>query len=149
MKKYRKTNGKKKIAVVVSSFYKEVSEGLLNGALKVLHENGFADNKINIYKCPGAFEIPFTVKKICESKKFSAVICIGAVIKGETAHFEYIASSVARGISKLNLLYNIPITFGVLTCYTYEQAIARSGDGPKNKGAEAASATIEMMKLKV
>lgn len=145
----KKTKHFQKIAIVASDFYKEITEGLLKGALKILKENGFDEGNIKIFRCPGAFEIPFTVKKICVSKKFSAVICLGAVIKGETAHFEYIASSVADGISKLNLQYNIPITFGVLTCYTEQQAVERSSDNSRNKGSEAALAAIEMMKLKV
>ncbi len=139
----------KKIAIVVSNFNKEITEGLLNGALKALKDNGYIEKRISVFRCPGAFEIPFTAKKICETKNFSAVICLGAVIKGETAHFEYISASVTSGISKLNLDYDIPVIFGVLTCFTDEQAIARSGDNPENKGAEAAVAALEMINLKI
>ena len=145
----KKKKSIKKIAIVVSSFNEEVTVGLLNGAVNTLKRNGFDEDRVNIFKCPGAFEIPFTAKKICESKKYSAVICIGAVIKGETAHFEYISAAVTSGISRLNLQYNIPVIFGVLTCFTEEQARARSSDNSENKGSEAALAAIEMMKMKV
>lgn len=145
----KKKKSTKKIAIVASNFNKEITDGLLGGALNTLKENGYDEEKITIIHCPGAFEIPFTAKKICESKKYSVVICLGAVIRGETAHFEYISASVTSGIAKLNLEYDIPVIFGVLTCFTDEQAIARSSNNPDNKGDEAALAAIEMMKLKV
>ena len=145
----KKKKSTKKIAIVASNFNKEITEGLLTGALCTLKENGYGEEKVTIIHCPGAFEIPFTAKTICESKKYSVVICLGAVIKGETAHFEYISAAVTSGIAKLNLQYDIPVIFGVLTCFTDEQAIARSSNNPDNKGAEAALAALEMMKLKV
>ncbi|MGH2574141.1 MAG: 6,7-dimethyl-8-ribityllumazine synthase [Ignavibacteria bacterium] len=145
--KAKKKRKKLIIAVVVSKFNQDISEGLLNGALKVLQEYKIPLKRIKIYHCPGAFEIPLVAKKLCRTKKFDAVICLGAVIKGETAHFEYISDSVARGMAQLNLMYNIPVTFGVLTCYSEEQAVKRSSDDSGNKGAEAARAAIEMIDL--
>jgi 6,7-dimethyl-8-ribityllumazine synthase len=136
-----------KIAIVISRFNKEITDGLLKGALIVLTNNNIEDKNTDIIYCPGAFEITLTAKKLCETKKYSAVICLGAVIKGETAHFEYISYSVTHGILQLNLEYGIPVTYGVLTCYTEEQAAKRSGDDSENKGAEAASAALEMIGL--
>jgi 6,7-dimethyl-8-ribityllumazine synthase len=135
------------IAVVVSRFNNEITEGLLKGANEVLASQGIPENHIKLMSCPGAFEIPLTAKKLCKSKKFDAVICLGAVIKGETAHFEYISYAVTKGIMELNLQYGIPVIFGVLTCYTEEQAKMRSQPGAENKGAEAAKAALEMIKL--
>lgn len=140
--------GKKyRVAIVVSEFNKNISDGLLAGALKALSRNETSKKKIDIFRCPGSFEIPLTAKKICKLGKYDALICLGAVIKGETAHFEYISKAVTDGIAKLNLEYEIPITFGVLTCYTEEQAIARSSDNADNKGSEAAEAALQMLEL--
>jgi 6,7-dimethyl-8-ribityllumazine synthase len=149
MGKNKKTpSGKKnKIAIVVSRFNKEISEGLLRGAVNELHANGIGDKSINIFHCPGSFEIPMTAKKLCKSKKYSTVICLGAVIKGETAHFEHISYAVTKGIMELNLTFDIPVIFGVLTCYTDQQAEVRSKEGEGNKGAEAAQAALEMIEL--
>jgi 6,7-dimethyl-8-ribityllumazine synthase len=145
----KKKNIKDNIAVIVSDFNKEITGGLLNGALKVLKENGLDDKKIKIYRCPGAFEIPFIAKKICKTKNYSAVICLGAVIKGETAHFEYISYAVTKGILQINLQFDIPVIFGVLTCYSEKQAIERSSDNSENKGAEAAMAALDMIRLSI
>lgn len=136
-----------KIAVVVSKFNENVTQGLLEGALKEIKIYGIPEKNIKVVMCPGAFEIPLTAKSLCKSKKYNAVICLGAVIKGETAHFEYISYAVTKGIMELNLAYGIPVSFGVLTCYSEEQAAERSGEGEGNKGAEAARAAIEMIKL--
>lgn len=135
------------VAVVVSKFNKNVSQGLLEGALKTLAENGISEKNINVVMCPGAFEIPLTAKKLCKSQKYGAVVCLGAVIKGETAHFEYISYAVTKGILELNLEYGIPVTFGVLTSYSEEQAVERSKKSENNKGAEAALAALEMIEL--
>ena len=136
-----------RIAVVVSRFNKEVNDGLLKGALKTLVENNIDDENTDIFYCPGVFEIPLTAKKACETKKYKAVICLGSVIKGETAHFEFISFAATQGIAQLNLEYGIPVTFGVLACYNDEQAAKRSGDNAGNKGSEAASAALDMIKL--
>jgi len=136
-----------KLAIVASRFNKEVTDGLLNGALGVLHENDYDTKDVKIIYCPGAFEIPLTARQLCRSGKYCGIICLGAVIKGETAHFEYISDAVSRGILQLNLEFGIPVSFGVLTCYTDEQAMRRSGADAENKGAEAANAVLEMVKL--
>lgn len=145
----KKIKHSRKIALVVSNFNGDITDGLLGGALKVLKDKGFKDSGIVIIRCPGAFEILHVAKELCISKKYSVVICLGAVIKGETAHFEYISEAVSRGIAELNLLFDIPVIFGVLTCYTYEQAVARSKDNTDNKGAEAALAALDMIALKI
>lgn len=144
-KEKKKANKSSRIAIVVSKFNEEISKGLLNGAVTVLEQSGIQDYKI-VY-CPGAFEIPLTALKLCRTKEYGAVVCLGAVIRGETAHFEFISSAVTSGIAKLNLEYGIPVTFGVLTCFTDEQAVKRSSNDEHNKGREAATAAMEMMKL--
>jgi 6,7-dimethyl-8-ribityllumazine synthase len=136
-----------KIAIVVSEFNVEVTDGLLNGALGELSKNDVLPKAVKIFRCPGAFEIPQTARKLCKSKKYDAVICLGAVIKGETAHFEFISNAVSKGIMDLNLEFSIPVGFGVLTCLTEEQAIARSQNDENNKGAEATRAALDMIKL--
>ncbi len=108
---------------------------------------GVKEKNVKVVFTPGAFEIPLTARALCRSKKYDAVVCLGAVIKGETAHFEYISYAVTKGIMQLNLEYSIPVTFGVLTCYTEEQAIARSKEGEGNKGAEAARAALDMIQV--
>ena len=145
----KKIKRSKKIAVIVSEFNKEITEGLLKGALKAFDEKNINESSVNVIRCPGAFEIPYIARKLCVSKKYSAVVCLGAVIKGETAHFEYISDAVSKSIAGLNLQSDIPVIFGVLTCYTYEQAAARSQDNRENKGAEAALAALDMISLKI
>jgi 6,7-dimethyl-8-ribityllumazine synthase len=136
-----------KIAVVVSRFNENVTQGLLEGALGELALGGVKEKNIKVVFCPGAFEIPLTAEALCRTKKYSAVVCLGAVIKGETAHFEYISYAVTKGIMQLNLEYMIPVTFGVLTSYTEEQALERSKEGEGNKGAEAARAALDMIEV--
>ncbi len=136
-----------RIALVVSKFNKEVTDGLLKGALGVLSMNGYEEKDLTVVYCPGAFEIPLTAKALCKSGKYCGVICLGAVIKGETAHFEYISNAVSTGLMELNIQYGMPVTFGVLTSYTEEQALARSSADENNKGAEAAMAALEMIEI--
>ena len=136
-----------RIAIVVSNFNKEVSTGLLNGAMRILSANDYSEKDIKIVHCPGAFEIPLAAKHLAQTGKYCGIICLGAVIKGETAHFEYISDAVSNGIAQLNLEFDIPVAFGVLTTYTEEQAKARSADNDENKGKEAALAVLEMIKL--
>jgi 6,7-dimethyl-8-ribityllumazine synthase len=140
-KQKRKKSGN--IAIIVSRFNEEVTSGLLKGALDLLHEYNFEDKSITVIHIPGAFEIPLTAKHLCMTGKYCGIICLGAVIKGETAHFEYISN----GIMTLNLEYNMPVSYGVLTCYTDEQAVKRSSNDAHNKGREAASAVLDMIKL--
>jgi 6,7-dimethyl-8-ribityllumazine synthase len=146
MGKTKKTKSGK-IAIIVSKYNEVVSGGLLSGALEYLKEIDFDKKNISIFHCPGAFEIPLTAKHLCQSGKYCGIVCLGAVIKGETAHFEYISEAVTLGIAQLNLDFGIPVTFGVLTSYTEEQAVKRSSKDSHNKGREAASAAVEMINL--
>jgi len=148
-KKISKKENKKsgRIAIVVSRFNEEVTGGLLDGAKAYLAECGYTEKDLTVIYCPGAFEIPLAAKHLCESGKYCGIVCLGAVIKGETAHFEYISYAVTQGILQLNLQFGIPVSFGVLTCYTDEQAVKRSSNDAENKGRESASAVVEMIRL--
>jgi 6,7-dimethyl-8-ribityllumazine synthase len=134
-------------AIVQSRFNQEIGERLLTGALSCLKENGYNENNIPIIKVPGAFEIPLAAEKLASQKKYDAIICLGAVIEGETAHFEYVSKAAADGILQVGLKYGIPVIFGVLTTYDEIQAEERSGERENNKGWEAASVAIEMASL--
>jgi 6,7-dimethyl-8-ribityllumazine synthase len=148
-------DGKKlKIAIIASRFNRVITDGLIEGTLSVLKSNNVKDENINVYYVPGAYEIPLTMKNICETKqkkKYDGIITLGCVIKGETAHFEYISGSVSNNIQNISLQYNMPVGFGVLTCYNEEQARKRSiGNSPtndNNKGCESANAVLEMINL--
>ena len=137
----------KSFAIVVSRWNQFVVSKLLDGALDALKRNQADENRITIAYCPGAFEIPLIVKKFAESKKYDAVIALGAVIRGSTPHFDYIANEVTKGIAKINLDTGVPCILGVLTTDTIEQAIERSGSKAGNKGFEAAISAIEMASL--
>jgi len=134
-------------AIVQSRFNEEIGERLLTGALNCLKENGYNENSIPIIKVPGAFEIPLAADKLASQKKYNAIICLGAVIEGETAHFEYVSKAAADGILQVGLKYGIPVIFGVLTTYDEIQAEERSGERENNKGWEAAGVAIEMASL--
>jgi 6,7-dimethyl-8-ribityllumazine synthase len=136
-----------KFAIVVSRFNDFICEHLLSGALDVLIRNGAADGDIEVFKVPGAFEIPQVAKKAALSKKFDAVICLGAVIRGATPHFEYIAAEVSKGVAMVGLEGEVPVAFGVLTTDNLEQAIERAGTKSGNKGWDAALSAIEMANL--
>ncbi len=138
---------KNKFAIIVSRFNEFIGLNLLEGALDCLKKHNCSENNIDIIKVPGAFEIPFTAQKLAEQKKYNAIICLGAVIRGATPHFDYVASSVSNGISQVALKYNIPIAFGVLTTDNVEQAIERAGTKSGNKGWDAALTAIEMADL--
>lgn len=144
-KKIKQASGR--IAVIVSRFNEEVTGGLLKGTLAVLKENNFEEKNYDIIYVPGAFEIPLTAKHLLLNGKYCGIICLGAVIKGDTAHFEYISNAVSVGLMSLNIEFNTPVSFGVLTCYNDEQAEIRSSDNEHNKGREAAQAVIDMIKL--
>lgn len=137
----------KSFAIVVSRWNQFIVSKLLDGALDALKRNRADESRITIAYCPGAFEIPLVVKKFAESKKYDAVIALGAVIRGSTPHFDYISSEVTKGIAKVNLDTGIPCIFGVLTTDTIEQAIERAGSKAGNKGFEAATSAIEMASL--
>jgi len=136
-----------KFALVVSRFNDFICEHLLSGALDALIRNGAADGDIEVFKVPGAFEIPQVARKAAQSKKFDAVICLGAVIRGATPHFEYIASEVSKGVAMIGLEGDVPVAFGVLTTDNLEQAIERAGTKSGNKGWDAALSAIEMANL--
>jgi 6,7-dimethyl-8-ribityllumazine synthase len=136
-----------KIAVVAARFNDFVVNQLLTGTIESLEKNGCSDDDIEVFKVPGAFEIPSAADKIIQTKRFDAVICLGAVIRGETPHFEYVSNAVSNGVSELSLKYGIPVIFGVLTTDTIEQAVTRAGIKAENKGNEFALAAIEMADL--
>lgn len=134
-------------ALVVARFNSFVVESLLAGALDTLKRHGVSEKDIDIIRVPGAFEMPLAVKKVAERKKHDAIIALGAVIRGGTPHFEYVAGECVKGISHVSLDTGVPVTFGVLTVDTIEQAIERSGTKAGNKGAEATLSAIEMVSL--
>ncbi len=137
----------KKYGIVVSRFNEFISGKLLSGALDALNRHGVADNEITVAWVPGAFEIPFAAKKMAGSGKFDAVIALGAVIRGSTPHFDYIASEVAKGVAQVALSGEVPVLFGVLTTDTIEQAIERAGTKAGNMGFDAALGAVEMVNL--
>jgi 6,7-dimethyl-8-ribityllumazine synthase len=139
----RQASGRR-FAIVVSSFNKEFAEGLLRGARGALSECGVSDADVTIVRVPGAFEIPLAARHLIMTERFDAVVCLGCLIKGDTMHFEYISESVSHGIMAVSADTGVPVTFGVLTTLTEEQAAARAADGPDNKGREAALAAVEM-----
>ena len=136
-----------RFAIVVSRFNEEITIGLLKAAREVLEEAEVSGNDITVAHVPGAFELPITALRLAETGQFDAVICLGCLIKGDTMHFEYIASAASNGIMEAAQATGIPIAFGLLTTLTDEQAVARSSDSPDNKGREAALAAVEMATL--
>ena len=137
----------KKFALVVSRFNDFITDKLLSGALDALIRSGTKDNDIQIVKVPGAFEIPLVAKKMAAQKKVNAIICLGAVIRGATPHFDYVSAEVSKGIAQVSLESGVPIIFGVVTTDTIEQAIERAGTKAGNKGWSAAMAAVEMANL--
>lgn len=136
-----------RFAIVVARFNDFISSKLVEGALDALRRHGGDEDLISLVKVPGAFEIPIAAKKLVESGQFRAVICLGAVIRGSTPHFEYVAAEVSKGIAAISLESGIPVTFGVLTTDNLEQAIERAGSKSGNKGWDAAVAAMEMVSL--
>lgn len=136
-----------KFAIIASRFNDFIVSRLVSGAIDYLIRHGVSEQDIVIIKVPGAFEMPVVAKKIAKSKKFNGVICLGAVIRGATPHFDYVASEVAKGIAQVSLESEVPVTFGVLTTDTLEQAIERAGSKAGNKGAEAAQAALETVQV--
>ncbi len=137
----------KRFALIVSRFNDFISEKLLSGAIDALKRSGAKDEDLDIVKVPGAFEIPLAAQKIAQKKKHDAVICLGAVIRGSTPHFEYVSAEVSKGIAAVSLDSGIPVIFGVITTDTIEQAIERAGTKAGNKGWSAAIAAVEMANL--
>jgi 6,7-dimethyl-8-ribityllumazine synthase len=136
-----------KFGIVVSRFNEFITSKLLEGALDALIRHGGSEKDIEIVRVPGSFEIPVVAKKMAQSKKFNAIICLGTLIRGATPHFDYIASEVSKGIALVSLETEIPVTFGIITSETIEQAIERAGSKSGNKGWDAAMVAIEMARL--
>ncbi len=137
----------KKFGIVLARFNSFVAERLLDGALDTLLRFGAADGDIEVARVPGAFEIPLVAQKMAKSGRYDAVICLGAVIRGATPHFDFVANEAAKGIAQAGMESGVPIIFGVLTTDTIEQAIERAGSKAGNKGSECAAAAIEMVNL--
>ena len=136
-----------KFAIVLSRFNNFIGERLLDGAVDAIVRHGGADDAIHVFRVPGAFEIPQITRRLADSGTYSAVICLGAVIRGATPHFEYIAAESAKGVAKISLESDIPISYGIITTDTIEQAIERAGSKSGNKGYDAAVTAIEMANL--
>jgi 6,7-dimethyl-8-ribityllumazine synthase len=136
-----------RFAIVVSRFNSFITDRLVEGALDALKRHGADENKIDIYRVPGSFEIPLAAKLLAKKKDIDAVVCLGAVIKGATPHFHYVASEVTKGIAQSSLELEKPIAFGIITSDSIEQAIERAGTKAGNKGYDAAISAIEMVNL--
>jgi len=140
-------HGEERFAIVVSRFNELVTERLLDGALSTLRRHGGDLSRVLVARAPGAFELPLLARKLARSGQFHAVICLGAVIQGETSHHEAINGAMSHGLMQVGLDAGIPVLFGVLTCATMEQALERAGGKAGNKGHEATLAAIEMLDL--
>lgn len=136
-----------RFAIVASRFNQRVVEPLLEGALEALTQHGIARTGIQVVRVPGAFEIPLVAQRLAATGEFDAVIALGAVVRGDTPHFEYVAGECARGIAKVALDFSLPVIFGVLTVDTIDQAMARAGGREGNKGYDSALAALEMVVL--
>jgi len=136
-----------KFAIVVGRFNSLISEKLLEGAIDCIIRHGGDENNITVVRVPGSFEIPLAAKKLAKTEDYDAVICLGAVIRGSTPHFDYVANEVSKGIATVSLETEIPIAFGVLTTDTIEQAVERAGTKMGNKGFDAALSAIEMVNV--
>jgi 6,7-dimethyl-8-ribityllumazine synthase len=134
-------------AVCVGRFYEELAERLLNGAAEGFAAGGVSEASVHTYEVPGAFELPLAAKLCAESGRFAAVACLGAVIRGETDHYDYVCAEAARGTAAVSLQTGVPCAFGVLTCETMEQALARSGGDERDQGRNAALTAMRMALL--
>lgn len=137
----------KEFAIVVSRFNSLISDRLLEGALDCILRHGGHTEQITVVRVPGSFEIPLVASTLAKSGKYDAVICLGAIIRGATPHFDYVASEAAKGIAQASLSYSVPVIFGVLTTESIEQAVERAGTKAGNKGWDAALSAIEMADL--
>ncbi len=138
---------KGRFAICVARFNAFITESLVNGAVDTLVRHGVADSDVDVYRCPGTYELPALTRRVAESRQYVGIITLGAVIRGGTPHFDYVAGECAKGIGNVAFTAQASVTFGVLTCDTVEQAIDRAGVKAGNKGAEAAMACIEMVNL--
>ena len=141
------TVNKEKFCIVISRFNEFIGAKLLSGAIDELKRHGVEENNIDVVWCPGAFEIPLVAKKCAKSGNYSAIITLGAVIKGSTSHYDYVCAEVSKGVASVSLETNVPVIFGVLTTDNIEQAIERPGTKAGNKGSDAAKSAIEMANL--
>ncbi|MCC6274036.1 MAG: 6,7-dimethyl-8-ribityllumazine synthase [Deltaproteobacteria bacterium] len=137
-----------RMAVVAARYNPKVADGLLKGALMALQEMGLPETEIDIYRVPGAFELPLLAQQLAKTGKADAVVCLGVVIRGDTSHFDYVCEGVTQGLMRATLETQIPMAFGVLTTDNEAQALARAGDDDHNKGREAALTAVEMALLK-
>ena len=136
-----------KFAVVVSRFNEFITSKLLSGAIDTLTRHEVEDENITVVWVPGAFEIPLTAKKLASTKKYDAVICLGAVIRGATSHYDYVCAEVSKGVAQVGMTTEVPTIFGIVTTENIEQAIERAGTKAGNKGADSAASAIEMANL--
>ncbi len=136
-----------RFAIVISRFNETISVRLLDGAKDCILRHGGAEDSVAVFYCPGSFEIPVVAQRLSKSGKYDAIICIGAVIRGETPHFDYIAAEAAKGVAQVALSGGCPVMFGILTADTTEQAMERSGGKAGNRGWDAALGAIEMVRL--
>lgn len=144
--KFEKLSGKNlRVAIVQARFNAQITDNLVKGALRGLKQAGVSADKISLFKTPGAYEIPLVCQKLARTGKYHGIITIGAVIKGETAHFEYISLAAVNGVMEVMLKENLPIALGIITVYNPAQAKSRSRDDNENKGYEAAMALVEMI----
>ncbi len=141
------TTANERFCIVIARFNEFIGSKLLTGAIDELKRHGVKDENIDVIWVPGAFEIPLTAKKAAKTKKYNAIITLGAVIKGSTSHYDYVCAEVSKGVAAVGLESEIPVIFGVLTCDNLEQAIERAGTKAGNKGADAAKSAIEMSNL--
>ncbi|MFA6851031.1 MAG: 6,7-dimethyl-8-ribityllumazine synthase [Selenomonadaceae bacterium] len=136
-----------KLGIVVARFNEFITSKLLSGAIDTLHRHGANDDDIDVAWVPGAFEIPLAAKKMAETKKYDAVICLGAVIRGSTSHYDYVCNEVSKGVAQVGMSTGVPTIFGVVTTENIEQAIERAGTKAGNKGVDSAMAAMEMANL--
>ncbi len=144
----RELLGRQEWAVCVGEFYEELAERLTNGAVEAFGLGGVSAASVHVHRVPGAFELPPAAKLCAESGRFAGVACLGAVIRGETDHYEYVCSAASGGIQRVSLTTGVPCAFGVLTCETMEQALARSGGDKRDQGRAAAETVMRMFLLK-
>ena len=136
-----------RIGIALARFNQAVTDRLIAGALEALVQQGVADDAIDVATVPGAFELPLCAQRLASTGRYDALICLGAVVRGETPHFDFVAGEAARGIAEISRRFDLPVAFGLLTTDTIEQALARAGGDRGNKGAEAALTALEMVQV--
>ncbi len=135
-------------AICVATFYEDLAERLCNGAVEAFHEHGVERDSVHEFRVPGAYELPLAAKWCAESGRFAGVACLGVVIRGETSHYDYVCAEAAGGIQRVQLDTGVPCAFGVITCETMEQALARAGGNKRDQGRNAAEAVVRMAALR-